>query len=123
MPTCPTCNEPTVSVLSKLWSDKCSPVRCSACGSLSYLQSRSTIGLNLLLFPGILVSLFIWAWTDSLIAIAAFAGLVLFELCRVTFKSPMVPIAEDQVSENRRYGNLFLFIFLGTAATVWWLLS
>ena len=76
-----------------------------------------------MLFPGTLVALFIWAWSDSMIAIVVFAGLVLLEVFRVTFKSPMIPISEDQVGENRRFGNVFLFLALGIAAVVWWLLS
>ena len=87
---------------------------------MSYLASKSTIVLNLFLFPGIVLALAIAAWLKSLWPIVVLMTLMVLELFRVVYLSPMIPIADNQVTENRRLGNIFLFLFLAVAGVILW---
>ena len=88
---------------------------------MSYLAGRSTVLLNLLLFPGTLLVLFAAAWSKSMWPIWVLAIAFALELIRVVYYSPMIEISEDQAIENRRLGKGFLFLFLAIAGGLWWL--
>lgn len=75
------------------------------------------------MFPGSVLTLFAAAWLESLWPIVILLAVFGLELARVVYLAPLVGITADQVTENRRMGNVFVFACLAIAGVVVWLIT
>ena len=70
------------------------------------------------MFPGSFLASFAAIWLTSLLPVLVFLAAFGVELARVVYLSPMICISADEVTENRRMGNIFVFVCLAIAGAI-----
>ena len=110
MVACPHCFEDGIGFWAKLWSDSACPAICESCGNPSYLRTYlmhwTGAALQLLGFIAIIVSVLLGHWWP----VAGFATAVVSTYSLIGFRAQLIPISKPQALENKRNGNIFLFL-------------
>lgn len=109
---CPHCSSRGISAWGKYWSGSASPAYCKVCNKPSALRSIEYIKSNLIIFAIALASFYLMVnhtvfWVLSIV-FSYFIGRLYF-----LFASKLHQMADDQVVESKKYGNLFLVVIIG----------
>ena len=112
MVECPHCHENGVGFFAKLWSDSACPATCRLCGKPSYLSTSlaNSAGffLQALGLVAIIAAFLLWNWWP----IISFGIVVISTYALIGLRVSLVPISKYQAYQNKKHGNIFLFIVI-----------